>query len=149
MKQCPCGSGLDYAVCCGSFHSGAEIPATAEALMRSRYSAYVLKHSTYLLDTWHHSTRPATIDNSHGPAVWQRLEIILRDRGMAEDDEGWVEFVARYQGGQIHERSRFVKEAGHWFYVDGDLMPPLPMTKPGRNDPCSCGSGKKYKKCCG
>ncbi len=117
--------------------------------MRSRYVAYGLKLTHYLIDTWHSSTAPVDLDLAGDRSLWQRLDIVAKGQGTEVDDQGWVEFVARYQGGQLHERSRFVKEAGRWFYIDGEILPPLPALKPGRNDPCSCGSGKKYKKCCG
>lgn len=117
--------------------------------MRSRYVAYGLKLSHYLKDTWHPSTSPADLDLAGDGSLWLRLDIVAKEQGTEADDQGWVEFVAHYQGGQLHERSRFVKETGRWFYIDGEILPPLPAQKPGRNDPCPCGSGKKYKKCCG
>ena len=113
--------------------------------MRSRYSAYVLKLSDYLRETWHPSTRPADLDISSDETPWQRLLIVSSSEGISE---GVVEFAAFYQGGQLHERSRFVREGGCWFYVDGELLQPL-EEKVGRNDPCPCGSGKKFKRCCG
>ncbi len=142
VEHCPCGSGQPYAECCGRFHRGVEIPATPEKLMRSRYSAYVLKLSSYLHATWHPSIRPAVLDVSSDETVWLGLKILSYGKD-------WVEFVAQYQGGELHERSRFVKEEGQWVYMDGEIMPPLAALKPGRNDPCPCGSGRKYKKCCG
>jgi len=117
--------------------------------MRSRYSAYVLKRSDYLAATWHPSTRPASLDVSADDTQWQRLEIVATEKGGSGDNDGVVEFAAYYQGGQLHERSRFLKEEGKWLYVDGDILPPVTETKAGRNDPCPCGSGKKFKKCCG
>lgn len=117
--------------------------------MRSRYSAYVLKLSPYLLTTWHPSTRPATLDISSDETTWLGLDILGYGEDEERGSEGWVEFVARFQGGQLHERSRFVTEAGEWRYLEGEILPPHPVAKPGRNDPCPCGSGRKYKKCCG
>ncbi len=149
MPCCPCDSGLDYAACCDGFHRGVELPATAEKLMRSRYSAYVLKHSSYLHDTWHLSTRPAALDISTDETLWLGLTILGCEQGGEHDSEGRVEFVAHYRGGQLHEKSRFIREGGRWFYLDGAILPPVAVTKPGRNEPCPCGSGKKYKKCCG
>jgi SEC-C motif domain protein len=149
MEQCPCGSGQPYADCCGRFHIGAELPATPEALMRSRYTAYVLKRSSYLHATWHPTTRPATLDISSDETVWQGLEILGCGEGREQNGQGWVEFVVWFQGGELHEKSRFVKEEGEWFYLDGKIEPPLAAIKPGRNASCPCGSGKKYKKCCG
>ncbi len=109
--------------------------------MRSRYSAYVLKLSDYLLDTWHASTRPLNLDISSDDTPWLRLLII------ATESEH-VEFAAFYRGGQLHEKSRFVNEEGRWYYLDGEVLPPI-EEKVGRNAPCPCGSGKKFKRCCG
>lgn len=130
-------------------HRGEFMASSAEELMRSRYSAYVLKHSDYLTATWHSSTRPASLDISGDDIPWQRLVILSIEKGGSDDNEGVVEFAADYRGGQLHERSRFVKEKGRWFYLDGDILSPFTAAKIGRNDPCPCGSGKKYKKCCG
>jgi SEC-C motif-containing protein len=149
MNSCPCGSALPYRDCCEPLHRGEREATIAEALMRSRYSAFVLKRSDYLIVTWHPSTRPSSLDISDDDTPWQRLAILVTERGTASDSEGVVEFAAYYRGGQLHERSRFVKEDGRWFYVDGDILPSLAATKVGRNDPCSCGSGRKFKRCCG
>ncbi len=117
---CPCGSGCLYTACCGPCHAGTPA-ATAEALMRSRYSAYVFGLGDYLLATWHPSTRPASLDLD-GTAKWLGLEV---RRHLVEDaDRANVEFVARYRvagrGQRLHESSRFVRESGRWFYVAGD-----------------------------
>jgi SEC-C motif-containing protein len=146
-RECPCGSGEALADCCGRYHSGG-VPPTAEALMRSRYSAYVLKNSGYLRDSWYSSPRPVDLDISHDDTRWQRLVIITTEQGGEADEEGAVEFVAYFQGGQLHERSRFLREGARWFYLDGEILPPL-EEKVGRNAPCHCGSGKKFKRCCG
>jgi len=148
---CPCDSGRPYAHCCGAFIAGAGAGAeTPEALMRSRYSAYVLGEQTYLLDTWHPSTRPESIDTAAGPR-WLRLEIRSTGGGPA-DDEGTVEFVAHYlegeHHGRLHELSRFRREEGRWYYLDGTLYP-TDSEKVGRNAACPCGSGRKFKRCCG
>ncbi len=137
---CPCGSGQALHDCCGRYHGGEAAP-TAEALMRSRYSAFVLRLSDYLLDTWHASTRPLNLDISSDDTPWLRLLII------ATEGEH-VEFAAFYSGGQLHERSRFLREEGRWYYLDGEILPPI-AEKAGRNAPCPCGSGKKFKRCCG
>ena len=119
--QCPCGKGL-YADCCKPLHDGAAA-VTAEALMRSRYSAYVLRLSRYLLDTWHRDTRPAAIDLAEDTTQWLRLEIRHHE---AADDAATVEFVARYKvngrAGRLHEISRFVREDVYWYYLDGELF---------------------------
>jgi SEC-C motif-containing protein len=93
---------------------------TATALMRSRYDAYVALDATYVLETWHPSTRPAklVLDPT---TEWLRLDIIRFTGGGFLDTVGTVEFVAHYRGGQLHENSRFVKVDRRWFYVDGDV----------------------------
>lgn len=122
---CPCGSNQNYAECCQLFHVGEDLPVTAEALMRSRYSAYVFKNSDYLLMTWHKNTRPKQLDFSQDNTTWKKLEILNTKKGGAKDDKGRVEFNAFYvQDNEIrlmHEISRFKKVAGRWFYVDGVL----------------------------
>jgi SEC-C motif-containing protein len=121
---CPCGSGTTYAVCCGPFHSHAQSPATAVQLMRSRYSAHVLALEAYLLETWHGSTRsPALPLRDAEPVQWLGLRIVCTQQGGVADREGVVEFVARCKGrgraARLHETSRFVQEAGRWYYLDG------------------------------
>lgn len=123
---CPCGSGADFAACCSRFISGREAPSTAVLLMRSRYSAYVVGDEAYLLRTWHPSTRPPQLNLVNGTeAKWLGLKIISFVDGCAGDDNGEVEFVARYklQGRavRLHEHSRFVRERGHWYYLDGQI----------------------------
>ena len=123
MSACHCGSGKPYAACCGRLHSGAENAASAEALMRSRYSAYVLKLEDYLLATWHPDTRPAELDLAADDSKWLGLEV--KKHAAQDDIHATVEFVARYRiagrGYRLHEISRFVREDGRWFYLDGDL----------------------------
>ncbi|QCB92673.1 YchJ family protein [Cellulomonas shaoxiangyii] len=120
--RCPCGSGDTYGGCCGRFLGGAAHAPTAEALMRSRYTAFATGDAAYLRATWHPSRRPARVDLDDG-TVWRRLDVLRTDAGGPFDDAGVVEFVARYRGpdgpGLLHERSRFVREGGRWFYVDG------------------------------
>jgi len=154
---CPCGSGKSFDQCCQPYHAGTPAP-TAEALMRSRYSAYATGKMGYLDETYHPSVAgesSGTLEESAMKVKWLGLEILSTEAGKENDHEGFVDFVARYQqNGQQHamrEKSRFVKENGRWYYVDG-VVKALPLKaapKLGRNDPCSCGSGKKYKKCCG
>ena len=120
---CPCLSGLPYDECCGAFHAGTYQAPTAERLMRSRYSAYVKDLPKYLLRTWHPTTRPAELVLD--PRLrWYRLEILNRTRGGMLDTQGTVEFRASWrmqtEKGAQHEVSRFTKEDGRWFYVDGD-----------------------------
>lgn len=125
-KPCPCGRPVTYADCCGRLHVG-QIAPDAETLMRSRYTAYVLNNEAYLLASWHASTRPASLDLS-SPAEaqpapqWLGLEV---KRSIPAGDAATVEFVARYRRNgravRLHEVSRFVREDGRWFYVDGDI----------------------------
>ncbi len=128
---CPCGSGRAYADCCGRYHAGLPAP-DAEALMRSRYSAYVRGLEDYLLATWHPDTRPAALDLADDAAVrWLGLEV-RRHEPPADVDAAatvafvaFVEFVARCRRGgraqRLHERSRFLREDGRWYYVDGEF----------------------------
>jgi SEC-C motif-containing protein len=120
VNNCPCGSNAAYADCCGRWHGG-EAATTAEALMRSRYSAFVTGRVDYLLATWHPRTRPPGL--SLDPGVrWLGLEIRTRHE---DGDQASVEFVARSKlagrATRLHETSRFVREDGRWYYVDGDI----------------------------
>ena len=119
-----CLSGELYGQCCGRFHSGAAEAATAEQLMRSRYSAFVRLDADYLLRTWHPDTTPATLELDPGMG-WRRLDILSTSGGGPFDTAGTVEFKAHYRHdgarGVLHEVSRFVREGGRWYYVDGDV----------------------------
>ncbi|WP_027481303.1 YchJ family protein [Deinococcus pimensis] len=120
-RACPCGSGEPFGRCCRPRLTGDAPARTAEALMRSRYTAFVLRGEAYLLATWHPSTRPASLGlrEEDGPA-WLGLTV-RRARGGPSDTRGTVEFVARFRGGTLHETSTFRREEGRWFYVDGDI----------------------------
>lgn len=155
-EYCLCGSGLPYGQCCGLFHSGQTLPVTAEALMRSRFTAYALRNADYLSHTWDADRCPETIDFSREKAEWRKLEIIETKKGGAKDGKGLVEFKAYFiQEGEeyaLHEISRFIKTANRWYYLDGVVKSIAKVglnTNLGKNAPCSCGSGKKYKRCCG
>ena len=120
---CPCGQPKNYAACCGNFHAGNPAP-TAEALMRSRYSAYVLMLEPYLLATWHASTRPSSLELAEERNTrWLGLEI--RKNESTGNDSAIVEFVARYRvagrAHRLHETSRFLREDGRWYYLDGEF----------------------------
>jgi SEC-C motif-containing protein len=160
MSQCPCGSGRDFESCCGPVIAGTAPAPTAEALMRARYSAFATGTPAFL----HSSLAPeAAADYSPEEteawaknSQWKGLEIVATEAGGEADEVGTVEFIARYRmNGKDyahHELSRFRKEKGRWMYVDGVIPKPaqrVVANKVGRNDPCPCGSGKKYKKCCG
>ena len=146
MSLCQCGSGVEAAQCCAPVIAG-QPAASPLALMRSRYTAFAQENAAYLLSSWHPQYRPQTIDftpDTH----WSGLTIMDHSE---EGLHGTVHFVARFREGkewfELEERSRFEKDGEHWFYLAGDTeFRPL---QPGRNDPCPCGSGRKWKKCCG
>lgn len=121
---CPCGNGASsYASCCEPLHDGVRDAATAEELMRSRYCAYAKGNADYLFRTWHPRTRPPSVAIDH-EVSWSGLQISDVMAGGADDQRGEVEFTARYsragRPGVLHERSRFERRAGRWFYLDGD-----------------------------
>ncbi|MFJ9539424.1 YchJ family protein [Streptomyces sp. NPDC101225] len=118
---CPCGLAQPYEDCCGRFHRGEAAAPTAEALMRSRYSAFVKLNEPYLLRTWHPSTRPARLDLDPGMR-WRGLEILGTADGSAFHSAGTVTFRASFAGGALHERSRFERVDGAWVYVAGDVL---------------------------
>jgi len=161
MTLCPCGSGQEFDACCRPFHDGTALPPTAEALMRSRYSAFVVDAIDYLHDTLAPESRDGfdrgETERWARESTWKGLEIVGTQQGGPDDDEGVVAFCARFDfEGKPHshyEVSRFRREAGRWMYLDGQIgvskHDPRRVAAVGRNDPCPCGSGKKFKKCCG
>jgi SEC-C motif domain protein len=171
MKDCPCGSDFPFTDCCGPLIRGTGFPDTAEDLMRSRYTAFAQQNWEYVVITSHPEEKkelakigPALIEEG---LVWKKLEIVGVRAGGRDDSEGQVDFVAHFvkdgTAQTLRESSRFYKINGRWVYSRKDsTLPPVAVsaqTKPqtfvrgeakiGRNDPCSCGSGKKFKKCCG
>lgn len=157
-KVCPCGSALFFAKCCQPYHEGGNVAPTAEALLRSRYSAFVTGAVDYILDTHHPETRDQikreeVLDWSKN-SEWLSLTIHTVERGTKNDDDGVIDFTARYgQGGRSvdhREKSEFRKKDGVWYFYDVYKAKPIRHETPpiGRNDPCPCGSGKKFKKCC-
>ena len=164
MSLCPCDSQQPYSDCCQPIHKDHSNAHSPEQLMRARYSAHVKKLVDFVINTYHsscgaESQRAEIIDSVESD--WCALEVVSRESGQ-NDNEGYVTFKAYFtQDGQqycLEERSRFVKEDGRWFYIDGTfpsqiederLAQPIQKLKVGRNDPCVCGSGKKFKKCCG
>jgi len=159
MNECPCGSGNDYAACCEPIVTGAKPAETAEQLMRARYTA----HAKVEIDFLYESTDPAHRQGyDHegtrawaAKSEWHGLEILDTIQGGPGDEEGQVEFIASFRDKnglrRHHELAQFKREDGKWYFVDGSMVKtqPLSVTKIGRNDPCTCGSGKKFKKCCG
>jgi len=151
MSKCSCNSGKAYDECCGPLIEGKRDAATPEELMRSRYTAYTLVNLDYIEKTMRGTVlklfnKQAALDWSK-KAEWLGLIVINVSQLSPDNKTGFVEFCAKYRvdGKQqfLCELSKFQKEDDCWFYVDGKQL------KIGRNDPCPCGSGKKYKKCCG
>lgn len=158
--QCYCGSNLAFSECCEPIILGKKEALTAEALMRSRYSAYASVAPDYLLASTHFTERAKfskqDLADWASENQWQKLEILHTKNGQVNDVNGEVTFKAYFNNAQgqtsiHHEHSTFVKENGKWFYVKGIINPKNASSEVliSRNDPCICGSGKKYKKCCG
>ena len=125
-QHCPCGTGQEFQHCCGPVLAGTADPETAEALMRSRYTAFVLGDDAYLAASWHSTTRPADASAPTG-IQWRRLRIRDTVGGGPDDETGEVEFVAHFRTADgsrdfLHERSSFAREKGRWVYVDGELF---------------------------
>jgi SEC-C motif-containing protein len=160
-SHCPCSSGKKYSECCQPYHLTKSFPETAEKLMRSRYSAYVAHHIDYIAET----NDPRYRDSfDHEAALewsktseWQGLEVVATRDGQSGDTQGEVEFKARYRrAGKDHVHHEvslftYVEADQRWYYTDGkEIIEPMKAeVKVGRNDPCPCGSGKKFKKCHG
>ena len=161
MTECPCCSGMESESCCQPYLLGEKKAPTAEALMRSRYTAYATGRIDYIRDTTHPRNRAEFEEESakkwSSDSEWLGLEIISTEAGEEGDAEGEVEFVATYEqeGEEVehHEIAQFKRDKGNWYFVDGKFVGPETFVreqpKIGRNEPCPCGSGKKYKKCCG
>ena len=175
MSLCPCGSQRPYSSCCQPIHNDQSNASTPEQLMRSRYSAHVLKLVDFVVDTYHPSCgaqeQRAGIQDSID-SDWCELRVLSTETGQNRD-EGFVTFQAFLKEDDqllcLEERSRFVRESGLWYYIDGTFPEResesesesesedkhaasstlTDTVKLGRNDPCPCGSGKKFKKCCG
>jgi SEC-C motif domain protein len=167
MNECPCrvleSEKIVFDECCGPYISGQKKAPTAEALMRSRYVAYVLKNVDYIGLTQFHEkfeefNKEETLQWAQS-SEWKGMEIKSLQQGSSQDNEGVVEFVAHYQdkssGADLkhHETSLFRKQNDEWKFISGRIHGIQPLRrlteKLGRNDPCHCGSGKKFKKCHG
>ena len=158
---CPCGSKMNFEDCCGPYLMGDKDPPTAEALMRSRYTAYAMGSIDYLYKT--SCSKVQKEFDADGckkwseSAEWTGMDVLRTEAGGENDEEGIVEFIANYKlkdkPVQHHETSQFARVNGKWRFIDGEIAKQEPIRreapKVGRNDPCPCGSGKKYKKCCG
>ncbi|MCP4051030.1 MAG: YchJ family protein [bacterium] len=161
MDGCPCCSGKNYQECCGPFIEGSMAPVTPEELMRSRYTAYATDNVSYISKTVKGFAAESYDEQKTAEwarnAEWLGLEIIKADPVSDQDESGFVEFIAKYrlegQDHDHHEISEFHKIDGMWYFVKWSSPEQVsyvrPFPKTGRNEPCICGSGKKYKKCCG
>lgn len=173
--KCPCDSGKPYESCCEPFLTGKAQPETAEQLMRARYTAYTKQDIGYLKKTLAKESQSDFDEKASkewaAKSEWLGLQVLTTQKGAASDKTGVVEFVATYKqnGSKVehHEVSKFKKnDKGEWRFVEGDshvhkegeghhhhhhATEPVVREGPkiGRNDPCPCGSGKKYKKCHG
>jgi len=159
MTTCPCGSTKPYSDCCEPIIKGSRPAETAEQLMRARYSAYTRTEMDFVFN----STDPANREgyDHDGTRTWAEnsewlgLQITGTSKGEKDDATGEVEFIARFKENGIlrehHENALFTRKEGIWYFSDGVMVKPKPITvtKVGRNAPCPCGSGQKYKKCCG
>ena len=156
LNPCHCGSGQLFGQCCGPYLAGQSLPPTAEALMRSRFSAFQTRNAAYVRESWDASTRPSQLSFERDERTWHSLTIVSTLGGGEADERGVVEFKAHYELGEetylLHEVSRFTREAGRWVYLDGACAFHGKIAHQGKylkNAPCPCGSGKKFKKCCG
>ncbi len=160
MSLCPCGSSLEANACCLPVIEGTALAKSPEALMRARYTAHATKQYDFLIESSHPEFRddasPAEIEEWSSVMSWESLEILDTKDGGPDDETGEVSFCAHYTvrdfPQELREDAFFRKEGDKWYYVEGTLIGKEPVRregpKVGRNDPCSCGSGKKYKKCC-
>ncbi len=160
-ELCPCGSEKSLRECCLPLIEGKKTASTAEALLRSRYTAFVRGDIDYILDTHHTKTKGDVnrqgIEEWSKKSEWLGLEVLQTEGGQSSDTQGQIAFHVQYKVDgktQDHrELSLFEKENGHWRFLDASALGGgtyrRAEPKIGRNDPCTCGSGKKYKKCCG
>ena len=161
-QDCPCRSGKAYPDCCRPYLTGKALPNTPETLMRSRYTAFHNKDADYLIATLAPEKRntPARVETlgrdlaaTMAGTRWLGLRVMasgLEPETGPVREHGFVEFAAFFEQkgalGQLHERSVFIREAGNWYYRDGKILGPVPLS---RNQPCVCGSGLKFKRCHG
>lgn len=152
MEACPCGSQRPLSLCCQPFLEELAIADTAEQLMRSRYTAYALGNADYIEKTEHEADRKA-IEDWIRATEFKALRVLECHHGQPEDTQGVVifeaDFVSAGQSSTHRETSEFVRQDGRWMFLRGRQNPLRQTARTGRNDLCPCGSGKKYKKCCG
>lgn len=161
LAPCPCGSTKKYTDCCAPLHQGKRKASTAEELLRARYSAFPAHEIDFIMNTHHSKTRgevnQSDVEVWAKNSQWKGLEIQEKQEGQAADFKGTILFCARYEtGGKSHEhweKAIFERENGEWRFLDVESAKTGTIkrteAKVGRNDPCTCGSGKKYKKCHG
>ena len=164
MDACPCGSGDPFDKCCQPYIEGEKLPPTAAATMKSRYSAFATGNVDYIVSSHHRDTRDDVdreeVEEWSTSSEWHGIEILHTEDGGVDDETGIVDFHARYSSDGVDhdhlERSTFVRdpeEGNAWRFYAASTIPQEPIVreepKVGRNDPCPCGSGKKYKKCHG
>jgi len=160
MNACLCGSGIDYEDCCGPYVENRTAAPTAEALMRSRFTAFASGRLDYIERTCASEMRETfdrvAVERGAGTVKWLSLQVLGTSRGGPLDETGTVEFSASYLADgmiRIHrENSAFRREDGKWVYVAGEIASSAALVgavRVGRNHPCPCGSGRKFKKCCG
>jgi SEC-C motif-containing protein len=156
-QPCPCGTGRSFGVCCLPLHRRERPAASAEELMRSRFTAHVVRDWEHLHRTYLESSRePYDPQDDPQPTEWTRLQIHAHEPG-GKPDVATVDFTAWFREGDaekpLHEKAEFHRLDGDWIYVKALRNGPAPVravpAAAGRNDPCPCGSGKKFKKCCG
>lgn len=158
---CPCGSEKSLSSCCLPLIQGKQKAETAEELLKARYTAFTRGDVDFILSTHHSKTREQIkreeVEEWSKGSDWVRLQVVKSEGGQPKDEKGMIQFLAQYRvDGKMHDHwevSQFEKENGEWRFYDAQALKPEPIRraepKTGRNDPCSCGSGKKFKKCCG
>lgn len=147
---CFCCSEKPFSQCCEPVINDHAKAINPMILMRSRYSAYVIRHERHLLATWAPSSRPATLDLADGKTKWLGLVVHSHSTISSDEDTGEVDFTAKFLNGdqlcELREKSRFIRHGGLWFYLDGEND--TDCITVARNGSCPCGSGKKFKRCC-
>ncbi len=155
-QSCPCGSGRTFGDCCEPIHAGTRIPATAEELMRARFSAHVTHNFKFLHDTYRPTAgKPYVAEEGEPTMKWTKL-VVHGHETSSDDGKAFVDFSAygTEEGVEkvLHEKAEFLRVNSAWLYNREARLGPAPykaaVPKPGRNEPCPCGSGKKYKHCC-
>ena len=155
-QPCPCGSGGLFGDCCDPILTGKRLAATAEQLMRARFTAHVVHDFVFLHRTYRPTAQQPFVDEAEVPTMqWTKLVVHSHEAGR-NPDTAYVDFSAYgSEAGTervLHEKAEFIRQNGAWIYTRAVREGPAPyiasVPKPGRNDPCPCGSGKKYKHCC-